>query len=201
MDQIDEVVKMLDSMTQSGVSRIKVETSQEVEAGKTKKDYHHGRCDVGSPFATGKLFDLEEEKDPLAEAMRKTVEKDLYMQFLGIEVLELREGYALARMRYKKELANPYGMFHGGSLYSMADIVAGLSACMSGHYVTTVSGNLNFLLPAKETEYVFCEAVLLRQGKHLIVFEVKLKDEGGRLLDSGEFTYFILGQRVPADGT
>lgn len=26
-----------------------------------QKAYHHGRCDVGSPFATGQLYDLEEE--------------------------------------------------------------------------------------------------------------------------------------------
>ena len=28
--------------------------------GETKKEYHHGRCDVGSPFARGELFDLED---------------------------------------------------------------------------------------------------------------------------------------------
>lgn len=62
MNHLEDVVKMLDSMVEAGVSRIKVETSEVVEEGETKKAYHHGRCDVGSPFATGKLFDLEEEK-------------------------------------------------------------------------------------------------------------------------------------------
>lgn len=61
MEHIDEVIKMLDSMADAGVSRIKVETSHALEEGEKKKTYHHGRCDVGSPFATGKLFDLEEE--------------------------------------------------------------------------------------------------------------------------------------------
>lgn len=61
MNHIDEVIKMLDSMSEAGVSRIKVETSDFVEEGTAQRKYHHGRCDVGSPFATGKLFDLEEE--------------------------------------------------------------------------------------------------------------------------------------------
>lgn len=60
MDQIDEVTKMLDSMTQSEVSRIKIQSSDEQQQGEVKKSYHHGRCDVGSPFATGKLYDLED---------------------------------------------------------------------------------------------------------------------------------------------
>lgn len=60
MGEIDDVIKMLDDLTEDGVSRIKVETSGEVAEGEQKKVYHHGRCDVGSPFATGKLYDAEE---------------------------------------------------------------------------------------------------------------------------------------------
>ncbi len=61
MAEIDDVIRMLDNMAQGGVSRIKVEASEEVAEGDVKKAYHHGRCDVGSPFATGQLFDLEDE--------------------------------------------------------------------------------------------------------------------------------------------
>lgn len=60
MNEVDDVIRMLDNMAQDGVSRIKVETSEEVADGAVRKAYHHGRCDVGSPFATGKLFDAEE---------------------------------------------------------------------------------------------------------------------------------------------
>ena len=60
MNEVDDVIRMLDNMAKGGVSRIKVETSEEVENGAVRKAYHHGRCDVGSPFATGKLFDAEE---------------------------------------------------------------------------------------------------------------------------------------------
>lgn len=60
MNQIDEVIKMLDSMTESGVSRMKINASDSAGNETVQKEYHHGRCDVGSPFATGKLFDLEE---------------------------------------------------------------------------------------------------------------------------------------------
>lgn len=130
--------------------------------------------------------------------LRKMAAENAYMQFLGIEFLEIKQGYGFARMKFKDELTNPYGMLHGGSLYSMADIVAGTAACMDGHYVTTVNGTLNFMMPAKETEYIYCEAVQLRRGKHLAVFEVKLKDDKDRLLDSGEFTFYVTEQQVTA---
>ena len=60
MEDIDKLIKMLDDMAEGGISRIKVATSDEIKEGEAKKEYHHGRCDVGSPFAKGELFDLEE---------------------------------------------------------------------------------------------------------------------------------------------
>lgn len=60
MSEIDDVINMLDNMAKGGVSRIKVETSENMADGEVKKAYHHGRCDVGSPFASGQLFDAED---------------------------------------------------------------------------------------------------------------------------------------------
>ena len=61
MNDVDEIIGMLDHLTDSGVCRMKIETSEEQPEGDMKKTYHHGRCDVGSPFATGRLYDLGEE--------------------------------------------------------------------------------------------------------------------------------------------
>ena len=59
----DELIKALDTMMGSGVSRLKIDISEEVREGSFEKTYHHGRCDVGSPFATGKLYNFESECD------------------------------------------------------------------------------------------------------------------------------------------
>lgn len=50
---IDAIINMLDEKTASGVSRIKVVVDEEQEPEIVKEAYHHGRCDVGSPWATG----------------------------------------------------------------------------------------------------------------------------------------------------
>ena len=63
VDDIDEIVKMLDQMVDSGVSRLKVKTSDELKQGETKKEYHLGRCDIGSAFACGTPFDVTDDND------------------------------------------------------------------------------------------------------------------------------------------
>lgn len=140
------------------------------------------------------MSELKENK--IEEKVRRIADENFYIGFLGIEFLELKEDYGLARMKYKEELLNPYGILHGGSLYSFADIVAGTVGCMSGYFMTTVSGNMSFLLPAGQTEYVYCEVERLRMGKHLAVFTVKIKNDEDQVLDSGEFTFFVTEQKV-----
>ena len=60
---IDEIVKMLDDFADSDVSRLKVKVSEELESGTDKREYHLGRCDIGSPFACGTPFDVTDDTD------------------------------------------------------------------------------------------------------------------------------------------
>lgn len=70
VNDIDRVIDILDTLTSNEVSRIKlnaVDTEQgdlsdenNVAPGGYKKEYHHGRCDVGSPWAKGAAFDILE---------------------------------------------------------------------------------------------------------------------------------------------
>ena len=53
--EIDDIINMLDNKTTNGVSRIKVEVSDAQQQGTVSAKYHHGRCDVGSPWATGEV--------------------------------------------------------------------------------------------------------------------------------------------------
>ena len=56
---VDDIVRLLDSYPQSGVSRLKLNVV-EGEGQVISKEYHHGRCDVGSPWAKGQAVDVLE---------------------------------------------------------------------------------------------------------------------------------------------
>lgn len=58
-NEIDDMIAFLDGAMEKGVSRLKVQTSEELEAGQMVKQYHHGRCDVGSPWAKGTVSNCD----------------------------------------------------------------------------------------------------------------------------------------------
>ena len=128
--------------------------------------------------------------EEILQAATELLNKSPFIQFMNVELIELTENYAKGRMPFNKEYHNPYGTMHGGCLYSLADTIAGTVANMSGKLVTTVEGSLRFLEPAYNSEYIYCEATLIRTGKTLVTVNAEIKNDDGKLLDCGYFTYF-----------
>ena len=60
---VEDIIQILDGYTQSGGSRMKIQTSDELTQGQVKREYHHGRCDVNSPWALGTAFDVLEDEE------------------------------------------------------------------------------------------------------------------------------------------
>lgn len=56
---IEKIIAMLDGKVEEGASRIKINMSEEQEADSVKEVYHHGRCDVGSPWAKGTVKNFD----------------------------------------------------------------------------------------------------------------------------------------------
>ena len=136
-----------------------------------------------------------EKENAIREKMLAELYANKYNQFIGFEVLELSATYSKSRVKCDERLHNTYGSIHGGALLSFVDAMAGATGSMSGYYVTTVSANLNFLLPAVNTEYIYCECLKLKTGRHILVFDIRVTDDAGNLLDSGEFSFYA--SKVP----
>lgn len=143
------------------------------------------------------MRELSDEKQSLIrEKLIKIYYENPFNSHLGYEYLELNENYSKSRMKVKDQIQNNYGSVHGGALLAFVDACAGTTASMCGYYVTTVSSHLNFLLPAAKTEYIYCECLKLKTGRHISVFDIRVTDDEGNLLDSGEFSFFISKEEV-----
>lgn len=130
------------------------------------------------------------------QKLNRLLEKNPFAQLLGMELLEVREGYAYGRMRMDEHFTNIYGGMHGGCSYALADTLAGVAASTYGNYVTTIDGKMNYLEAVKDTGYVYGEAEVQRQGGRIGVYTVKLMDENQRVLVTADFTYYRTGQAI-----
>lgn len=132
----------------------------------------------------------------IRQKLERFITENEYIQNLGLHFSLIEEGHAIAQIPYRHDLCNPYGSLHGGVLYSLADIVSGVAACTYGHYATTTQGNMNYLLPAFLTEYVQCEARVARQGKHIAVYQVEIRDDKQQVLQTGSFQFYLMEKKL-----
>lgn len=58
MTEVGDMISVIDQLMEDGVSRLKVKVTEELEPGERRRQYHHGRCDINSPFANGTPFDV-----------------------------------------------------------------------------------------------------------------------------------------------
>ena len=83
--------------------------------------------------------------------------KDRFAALAGVELLEVKQGYAKACMLVTPEHLNGGGVCQGGALFTLADLAC--AAAFNSHLILTLGTSANITFMANVSEgYVFAEA-------------------------------------------
>ena len=115
---------------------------------------------------------------------------------LGIEITEIREGYAKGVMPVLERQLNPYGAVHGGVLFAMADTMGGVAALTNGFVIVTSTGTINFLRDTGRSRTITGIATSVKNGRSLSIYNVDLYDEFERHVAQATMTYYSMGKPI-----
>ena len=115
-----------------------------------------------------------------------------------IEMESAERDKAVFKLVIRPESKNPYGIVHGGAIYTMADNAAGAVAHSDGRYYVTQTSSLHFLRNQAEG-VVRAEARIRHRGKSTCLVDVDITGEGNILLATGQFTYFCVDINLMAE--
>lgn len=131
--------------------------------------------------------------------MRYAKEKNSFANLVGINIIEVREGYSKVELFVSKEHLNPTGAVHGGCLYTLADMAGGVLAFSHGCIAPTLNSNIHYLNAGLNTSLLYAEAHEIKCGKRSMVYNVTVKDQDDVLLAEAIFTYMSTGTKVNLD--
>jgi uncharacterized protein (TIGR00369 family) len=101
----------------------------------------------------------------------------------GLELLELSETHARARVAVREELKQPAGVLHGGVYASLAEsmtsLATGLAVLERGATALGQSNDTSFLRPISEGA-VNAHATRLHGGRTTWVWDVRFSDDAQR---------------------
>ena len=93
------------------------------------------------------------------------------------------------RMEIREESKNPLGIVHGGAMYTMADSAAGFAANLGEGRFVTQTGGLHYLANCREG-VLRATARVTHRGRKSCLIKVDITDGSGRLMASGDFSFF-----------
>lgn len=118
------------------------------------------------------------------------------METLGIEYLDVKEGYVYARMFVRKELSQPYGMLHGGASMALAESIGGVGSAyylgIKDYIIRGMQFSANHVKAAKVGTYVYATATIIHKGRQTHVWNIDIKNENNEIVSTCRLTNFIL---------
>jgi len=124
-----------------------------------------------------------------------SLNKDTLMEQLGIEYLEVKEGFVKAKMPVNGRTKQPFDVLHGGASIALAETIASLGSAvlvdLEKNDVRGAAVTANHI-GVVARGYVYAEAKLIHRGSITHVWDIEIKDQGGYRISVSRITVITI---------
>lgn len=106
------------------------------------------------------------------QVVTNMMEADLFSQWLGITVIDAREGYSKVQMTLRDDMVNGFGIIHGGVPFSLADSAFAFACNNRNNLSVALDTAMNFTRTSKPGDVLTAEAMELHNGKSTGLYTV-----------------------------
>ena len=139
----------------------------------------------------------QEEKDNLAnKVVGKMMNDDLFSQWLGINVLEIKEGYSKIQMTLRDEMINGFGVIHGGIAFSLADSAFAFACNNRNNLSMALDTNITFTKATKPGDSLTAEAKELHNGRSTGLYLITVINQHNERVALFKGTCFRTGKKL-----
>ncbi len=121
---------------------------------------------------------MNTDKDLFAgKVVAHIMQQDLFSQWLGIEVLEIKEGYSKIKMTVRTEMINGLGIVHGGIAFSLADSCFAFACNNRNVLSVALDTAINFIKPVHVGDTLIAEAKEIHNGKSTGLYHITVSNQ------------------------
>ena len=121
---------------------------------------------------------MNEQSNALAkQVVDHMMVNDLFSQWLGIEVLDIKEGYSRIKMLVRKEMINGFGIVHGGIAFSLADSAFAFACNNRNVLSVALDTSINFTKPVHVGDTLTADAKELHNGKSTGLYHITIRNQ------------------------
>lgn len=140
---------------------------------------------------------MSQEKDQLAkDVVTHMMKHDRFSQWLGITVVEVREGYSKIKMALREEMLNGFHVVHGGVAFSLADSAFAFACNNRNNLSMALDTNITFTKQMKPGDELTAEAVELHNGRSTGLYLITVTNQDGAQVALFKGTCFRTGKNL-----
>ena len=124
------------------------------------------------------------------------MEKDLFSQWLGIEVIEIKEGYSKIKMTIREEMINGFEIVHGGIAFSLADSAFAFACNNRNNLSVALDTSINFIKPVHVGDSLTAEAKEIHNGKSTGLYQISISNQDDHVVALFKGTCFRTGKTL-----
>jgi acyl-CoA thioesterase len=123
------------------------------------------------------------EKDLYAQkVVERMMQFDYFSQWMGIQVLDIKEGYSKIQMTLRREMLNGFAIAHGGITFALADSAFAFACNSDGKVTVAIDTNISFPKAGKEGDTLTAEAKLISKTNKTGLYLIEVKNQQGELI-------------------
>jgi acyl-CoA thioesterase len=130
------------------------------------------------------------------DVVNQMMKSDLFSQWLGIEILCIKEGYCKTKMIVRKEMANGLGIVHGGIAFSLADSTFAFACNNRNNLSVALDTSINFLKPAHVNDVLTAESKEIHNGQSTGLYQITITNQDNHIVGLFKGTCFRTNKRI-----
>ena len=127
------------------------------------------------------------------------MEKDLFSNWLGIEIIEIREGYSKIKMIIRNEMVNGFGIVHGGVTFSLADSAFAFACNNRNNLSVALDTSINFIKPVHVDDILIAEAQEIHNGRSTGLYQISITNQHNHTVALFKGTCFRTNKKMIKD--
>ena len=104
-------------------------------------------------------------------------EKDAFTQWLGIEIIEVKQGSCMLQMTIRKEMLYGFAIAHGGITYSLADTALAFSSNTQGKKSISIETSISHTESLKEGDVITASAEEISLSNKIGIYQITIKNQ------------------------
>ena len=136
------------------------------------------------------------EQNDTQKIIGHLLENDAFSKWMGVKVLEAREGYCHISMTIREDMLNGFGIVHGGLTFSFGDTALAIASNSYGKICVALDVSITFSKAVQFGDMLIATAKEISKSNRIAHYHIQIHNQMEELVAAFNGTVYCTGKEL-----